>query len=47
MKKMLNVISHQEHANQNHKPTRTTATRRLIVRVGEDMGKLEPSYTAG
>lgn len=49
--KILNIISHQGHENQNHRrqpfiPTRIAIIKKsVIASVSEDVAKLDPSYT--
>lgn len=55
MKKMLHTACHQGNTNQNHSEIHLHTRMALIkktddikgIRVGEDMEKLEPTYTAG
>jgi hypothetical protein len=51
---MFNIAGHKGNLNQNHirfhlTPVRITIKKKRTqtMNVGEDMGKKEPSYTAG
>lgn len=50
---MINSISHQRNANQNHirryyfTATMMAIIKRQITSVGKDMEKLKPTYIAG